>query len=147
MHDVWWVANNGSSDLNRNLTSRLETCDTKSRRVCDLERHPEWWHQQNWSLSELAVEAGGLGLPPFGTCAQSLFNSSVPSCLTTFSSLWAPLSKKPAKSMYFLKNTPSDQMNKEAFLTRKDHLLRFNNALEYSSCNCLHTGCHAGTAA
>lgn len=117
----WWVANNGSYDLNRNLTSRLETCDTKSRRnVCDIERHPEWWHQQTWSSWELALEAQWLGLSPSGTCAQSLFNFSVPSCLTTFSSLWAPqCQKKPAKSKYFLQTLQVIEQIKRVFLKEK----------------------------
>lgn len=93
----------------------------KSRRnVCDLERHPEWRRQQNWNSAELALEAGWLGLPSFGTCAQSLFNSSVPSCLTTFSSLWAPQhQKKPAKSKYFRKALQVIKRIKRLFLKGK----------------------------
>lgn len=37
--------------------------------------------------------------------------------------------KEPAKSKCLKKSTPSDQANKEAFLERKDHLLRFSKPL------------------
>lgn len=121
----------------------------KSRRnVCDLERHPEWRRQQNWNSSELALEAGWLGLPSFGTCAQSLFNSSVPSCLTTFSTLWAPQhQKQPAKSKYFRKALQVIKRIKRLFLKEKIIYWDSTNHCGMGSCNCLHTCCHVGTSA
>lgn len=48
MNDTWWVPNNGSYNLNGNLTSRLETCDTsKSEEIYVTERDiQKWWQLQ-----------------------------------------------------------------------------------------------------
>jgi hypothetical protein len=57
------------------------------------------------------------------------------------------VAEKVCQMQLFKNSTPSDQANKQAFLERKDHLLRVNKALHYGSCNCLHICYHVGISA
>lgn len=71
-----------------------------------------------------------LGVPPlWHMCPESIQFQ----CFKLFNhiqfTVGTSVSQKSAKSKYFLKSTPSDQLNKEAFLRRRDHLLRFNQPL------------------
>lgn len=102
--------------------------------------------QQSWSLSELALEAGRLGLP---TLWHMCPESTQLQCSKLFNhirfAVGTSVSKKPARSKYFLKALQVIKQIKRLFL--KDHLLRFNKPLSYGSCNCLHICCHVGTSA
>lgn len=118
MHGSWWAASNGSCDLNGNLTSRLETCDTKKQKKC------VWLREASRVEATAEMKLGRAGTGGRMTWLAILWHMCPEpiqlQCLTTFSSLWAPQhQKKPAKSKYFRKALQVIKRIKRLFLKGK----------------------------